>query len=59
MTHRGIALNSVVFGGGAVPEKINTFCFKTEVRLFYVASRFLLHSQSMQIQIQYNLNDKG
>lgn len=46
------------FGREAVPEKFNVFCFKTEVRLFYVASRFLLYLQSMQIQIQYNLNDK-
>lgn len=27
------------FGREAVPEKFNVFCFKTEVRLFYVASK--------------------
>lgn len=32
--------------------------FKTEVRLFYVLQIPSLLAVSMQIQIQYNLNDK-
>lgn len=59
MTHPKNSIEFCGYSGGAVPEKINVFGFKTKCDYFMWLQDSVLCLQPMQIQIQCNLNDKG